>query len=67
MIAAIGSTLLRSHGIDSGAIMPQRLLAVLVTNYARKPLDISRKSRFTIVSSSMIHLSPQADVNLNKN
>ena len=52
---------------QAGAIMPQRLLAVLVTNHARKPLDIPRKSRFTVVSSSMIHLSPQADVNLNKN
>jgi hypothetical protein len=43
-----------------GAIMPQRLLAVLVTNHARKPLDISRKSRFTVVSSLVIHLSPQS-------
>jgi hypothetical protein len=38
-----------------------------VANHARKPLDIPRKSRFTVVSSSVIHLSPQADVNLNKN
>ena len=52
---------------QAGAIMPQRFLAVLVANHARKPLDIPRKSRFTVVSSSVIHLSPQADVNLNKN
>jgi hypothetical protein len=44
--------------------MPQWFLAVLVANHARKPLDIPRKSRFTVVNSSMIHLSPQADVNL---
>jgi hypothetical protein len=47
--------------------MPQRFLAVLVANHARKPLDIPDKTRFTVVSSSVIHLSPQADVNLNKN
>jgi hypothetical protein len=47
--------------------LAQRFLAVLVANHARKPLDIPRKSRFTVVSSSVIHLSPKADVNLNKN
>ena len=52
---------------QAGAIMQQRFLAVFVANHARKPLDIPRKSRFTGVSSSMIHLSPQADGNLNKN
>src|SRR4051794_23076510 len=52
---------------QAGAIMPQRFLTVLVPNHTRKPLDISHKSRFTVVSSSVIHLSPQADVNLNKN
>jgi hypothetical protein len=47
--------------------MPPPFLAVFVANHARKPLDIPRKSRFTVVSSSVIHLSPQADVNLDKN
>ncbi len=43
---------------QAGAIMPQRFLTVLVPNHTRKPLDISHKSRFTLVSSSVIHLSP---------
>ena len=57
--------LARHH--QAGAIIPQRPLAILVANHARKPLDIRRKPQFTVVSSSLISsLSPQADVNLDK-
>jgi fermentation-respiration switch protein FrsA (DUF1100 family) len=60
-------TLKTYKGFPHGMPTPQRSLAVLVPDHARKPLDIPRKSRFTVVSSSVIHLSPQADVNLHKN
>src|SRR5271154_6991701 len=43
---------------QTGTIVPQRALAVLVADHTRKPLDIPRKSRFTVVSLSVIHLSP---------
>jgi hypothetical protein len=59
LMAGLGWTAVRVRGLTRGGY--------LVANHARKPLDIPRKSRFTVVSSSVIHLSPQADVNLNKN
>ena len=42
---------------QAGAIISQRPGTVRVTNHAHKPLDISRKPRFTVVCRSEIHIS----------
>ena len=47
--------------------MPHWFLAVLTNQNRLASLDIPRKLRFTVVSSSVIRLSLQADMNLNKN
>src|SRR5712664_1393988 len=40
------------------AIVPQRPRPVRMSDHAHKSLDIGRKPRFTVICSSMIHLSP---------
>ena len=51
-------TLALARHQQPGTIIPQRSLAVLVADHTRKPIDIRRKPRFTVVNPSVIHLSP---------
>src|ERR1019366_5450099 len=48
--------LARQH--QANAIVPQRPSTVSMANHAHKPLDIPRKSRFTVVCRSEIHINP---------
>jgi hypothetical protein len=50
-------TLALARHQQPGTIIPQRSLAVLVADHTRKPIDIRRKPRFTVVNPSVIHLS----------
>jgi hypothetical protein len=50
-----GLALARQH--QANAIITQRSSTVRVTNHAHKPLDISRKPRFTVVCQSEIRIS----------
>ena len=47
--------LARHHQAE--AIISQRAGTVRVTNHAHKPLDVSRKPRFTVANDSEIHIS----------
>ena len=49
--------LARQHQAD--AIVAQWPGTIRMTNHTNKPLDISRKPRFTVVCCSEIHLCPQ--------